>query len=125
METKKFNPIVNQGQSTSCPPMPPPGPHPVPPPGPCPHPHGQIFQGCVAYINSYIDVRMRQLFIKLKKLVQTIAEKFCGPWDYIILRDTNHPDNTYKVYVTDGNVMSQPYKLEEKDELDDLDFDEP
>ena len=104
METKrKFEPIVNQGK-VQCPP--PPCPHPLPPPGPCPHPHGQIFQGCIAYINSYIDVRMRQLYIKLKDLIHKIAGKYHGPWDYILLRDTNHPDDIYKVYITEGNLRS-------------------
>ena len=106
METKrKFEPIVNQGK-VQCPQPPPPCPHPLPPPGPCPHPHGQIFQGCIAYINSYIDVRMRQLYIKLKELIHKIAGKYHGPWDYILLRDTNHPDDIYKVYITEGNLRS-------------------
>lgn len=106
METKrKFEPIVNQGK-VQCPPPPPPCPHPLPPPGPCPHPHGQIFQGCIAYINSYIDVRMRQLYIKLKDLIHKIAGKYHGPWDYILLRDTDHPDDIYKVYITEGNLRS-------------------
>lgn len=118
METKKFEPIVNQGQGMFCPPpAPPPCPHPLPPPGPCPAPHGQIFQGCIAYINSYIDVRMRQLYIKLKETIRKIAENCFGPWNYIILRDINHPENRYKVYISDGNLCSKP--LESSDEISD------
>ena len=49
---------------------------------------------------------MRQLYIKLKELIHKIAGKYHGPWDYILLRDTNHPDDIYKVYITEGNLRS-------------------
>lgn len=110
METnRKFEPIVNQGwtdisSETNC-------PHPLPPPGPCPHPHGQMFQGCIAYINSYIDVRMRQLYIKLKNMLQKWGQTggiSQVPLDYILLRDTSNPEHIYKVCVTDGCLRSNP-----------------
>ena len=101
-----------------CPPPPPPcpHPHPLPPPVPCPHPHGKIFQGCVTYINSYIDIRAKQLYAKIKDYVKKIASKYNGPWDHIILRDVNHPENEYKVYVKDGNLFSDKIVDEETDQ---------
>ena len=118
METKKFKPVVNSGHC--CPPRPPPCPHPLPPPGPCPAPHGHIFQGCVAYINSYIDIRMRQLYLKIKKIINKIAGQYFGPWDYIILRDASHPENTYKVYIDEGCLRSKPHQVQEtSDEIED------
>ncbi len=107
MKSKKFNPIVNQKQdATSCSPMPSPCR-----PTPCPAPHGHIFQGCIAYINSYIDVRMRQLYIKLKNMLQKWGQ--AGgisqiPLDYILLRDTSNSEHIYKVYITDGCLRSNP-----------------
>ena len=52
---------------------------------------------------------MRQLYIKLKDLIHKIAGKYHGPWDYILLRDTDHPENIYKVYSTEGNLRSNLY----------------
>ena len=68
-----------------------------------------MFQGCIAYINSYIDIRMRQLYVKLQALINKIAGKYFGPWDHVLLRDTEHPENIYKVYITEGNLRSNLY----------------
>ena len=117
METKKFDPIVNQGQSNyNCPPMPPPCPHPLPPPTPCPYPHGKIFQGCLAYINSDIDIRAKQLFAKLKQYIYSIVGKYNGPWDEIKIRDVNHPENVYSVFIEDGNLRSKLIEGSEEEE---------
>lgn len=70
-----------------------------------------MFQGCIAYINSYIDVRMRQLYIKLKNMLQKWGQTggiSQVPLDYILLRDTSNPEHIYKVYVTDGCLRSNP-----------------
>ena len=76
-------------------------------PGACPHGnHGHIFQGCIAYINSYIDIRAKQLYAKIKEYVYKVAGKYNGPWDNIVLSDVNDPDSKYRVYVKDGNLMS-------------------
>lgn len=88
------------------PPCPIPGPNPIPPP--CPHSHGKIFQGCMAYINAYIDVRVRQLYTMLKGIIQKIS-KYFGPWDYIILRDIGDGEESlHKVYVVNGILYSEP-----------------
>ena len=65
LKEKKFGYVV---QPPFPPPPPPPKPYPFPPP-PRPLPPGMTVADWTAYINSYIDVRARQLYDKLKGLV--------------------------------------------------------
>ena len=95
------------------PPCPIPGPHPLPPP--CPHSHGKIFQGCIAYINAYIDVRVRQLYQLLKGIIQKISSQYCGPWNYIILRDSKD-GSLHRVQVIDGILHSEPISEDQLNE---------
>ena len=81
---------------------------------PCPHGHGHIFQGCIAYINSYIEVRMKQLYAKLKQYISKVAGKYNGPFDEIVLTDVNDPTKKYKVFVRDGSLSSAPLDDEEE-----------
>ena len=76
-------------------------------PGACPHGHGHIFQGCIAYINSYIDIRAKQLYAKIKEYVYKVAGKYNGPWSHIVLTDENSPDTKYRVFVKDGSLRSR------------------
>ena len=61
LKEKKFGYVVQP------PPCPCPHPHPFPPP-PGPIPPGMTVQDWLTYINSYIDLRARQLYDKLKDL---------------------------------------------------------
>ena len=61
LKEKKFGYVVQP------PPCPCPHPHPFPPP-PGPIPPGMTVQDWMTYINSYIDLRARQLYDKLKDL---------------------------------------------------------
>lgn len=69
-----------------------------PPPPPCPLPHfpikapfpippGMNVQDWTLYINSYIDVRARQLYDKLKKLMQQQQTADNVPHDAVFFRD--------------------------------------
>ena len=42
--------------------------------------------------------------------MQKIAGKYNGPWDHIILRDVNHPENEYKVFVKDEHLTTDGYE---------------
>ena len=74
----------------------------------CPHQHGHIFQGCMAYINAYIDIRMKQLYAKLKELIDAIRNDNNGPWNYIILKDITNTRKQYKVFIKNAILHSAP-----------------
>ena len=77
-------------------------------PGACPHGRsGHIFQGCIAYINSYIDIRAKQLYAKIKEYVLKVVGKYNGPWSHIVLTDENSPDTKYRVFIKDGSLRSR------------------
>lgn len=85
LKEKKFGYVVN----------PPPGPHKhiiphipgnpfmQPPPPPVPLPPGMTMQDWMAYINSYIDVRARQLYDRLKDIKESTIDAF----NFIVLVD--------------------------------------
>lgn len=83
----------------------------------CPHPHGHMLHDCVAYINLYIDNRVRWLYSRIKALIEKMGgEGGHGPWDYIILRDKSNPSNLYKVYIDNGSLRSAPYTGEDNND---------
>ena len=61
----------------------------------------------MSYINSYIDIRAKQLYAKLKDFVYKIVGKYNGPWDYIVLRDINNLEMLYKIYIKEGGLHSK------------------
>ena len=101
MTEKKFGYVVNPPK----PPMPP-----CPPPPPVrplpPIPPGFAVRDWLAYINSYVDVRARQLYDKLKKLISDIDKKDNVARDAIFLRDTT-TQIVYKVYMENGIMKSR------------------
>ena len=99
---KKFGYVVNPPKPP-CPPIPPPfPPRPLPP-----IPPGMNVRDWLAYINSYVDVRARQLYDKLKKLISDIGTKDNVPRDAIFLRDVS-TSQVYKVYMQNGVLVSRP-----------------
>ena len=100
MTEKKFGYVVNPPK----PPMPPCPPPPYPPPPPMPP--GFSVRDWLAYINSYVDVRARQLYDKLKKLVLDGDWKDKVVKKSIFLSDTTD-GNVYKVYMQNGTLMSR------------------
>lgn len=83
LKPKKFGYVVHP------PPPPPPYVFPTPPPPP----PGMSMTDWIAYINSYIDVRARQLYDKLKKLYESQVESSDNTvHDYILLRDKGTGD---------------------------------
>ena len=64
---------------------------------------------------------MRQLYIKLKDYIYKIAGKYFGPWDYIILKDINHPENEYKVFVKDERLTTDGYETPIEEESSETD----
>lgn len=101
LKEKKFGYVVEQPSCPHHPPFPPP-PGPIPP--------GMTVADWTNYINSYIDVRARQLYEKLKKLISEGSVPGEGetsePKTYILLKDINNPNDIYKVYIQDGNLCS-------------------
>ena len=90
---KKFGPVI-----------PPPRPHPVPFPPAMPIPPGMTMQDWMSYINSYIDVRARQLYDKLKSLISASDQE--QEKDYILLKDwTTHA--IHRLYIDNGIIYTR------------------
>lgn len=101
LKEKKFGYVV----------QPPPCPHvyPVKPPlPPGPVPPGMTVQDWTTYINSYIDLRARQLYDKLKDLYSSsggvIVDNTERAHQYILLKDEN--GDTHKVTIRNGVLQS-------------------
>ena len=101
LKERKFGYVV---QPPSCPHH-----HPVPPFPPPPFliPPGMTVADWTNYINSYVDVRARQLYEKLKKIIPEGGGSSGGVNNYILLRDVSKPNDVYEVYIQDGNLQSQ------------------
>lgn len=66
-------------------------------------------QDWINYINSYIDVRARQMYEKLKGLVVNPPTPVDNPVkDYILLRDKTNSE-VHVLFIKDGSVHSQLY----------------
>ena len=89
LKEKKFGYVVEQPSCPHHPPFPPP-PGPIPP--------GMTVADWTNYINSYIDVRARQLYDKLKD--KDVVK------DFILLKDQKD-DKVYEVYIYDGALHSR------------------
>ncbi len=85
------------GYAVLPPPPHPPCPHPPHPPHHC-IPAGMTVRDWINYINSYIDVRARQLYDKLKD--KDVVK------DFILLKDQKD-DKVYEVYIYDGALHSR------------------
>lgn len=111
LKPKKFGYVVH--------PPPPPNFHPPYPPPP-PPPPGISMTDWIAYINSYIDVRARQLYDKLKELYnKKIEDDDDKVHDYILLRD--YAGNAImKLFISGDEIYTEPYVVSPRDGEDDL-----
>jgi hypothetical protein len=105
LKEKKFGYVVHPPYHPPCP----------PPPPPCPP--GMSMTDWIAYINSYIDVRARQLYDKLKDLYTggSISEDAIRDalndhiFDKIRVRGGSSNDTVYVVDLDDeGCITSKP-----------------
>jgi hypothetical protein len=101
LKPKKFGYVVQPPPppqfNASCPAMP------APPPG-------ISTSDWIAYINSYIDVRARQLYDKLKGLYQQVVSDSDDNTihNHILLRDLTTGE-TKKVYISNDELFSETY----------------
>lgn len=102
LKPKKFGYVVH-------PPHPPAFNAPYPPPPP--PPPGISTTDWIAYINSYIDVRARQLYDKLKSLYQQkIEENDEKVHQFILFADNADPSHPVKqMYVSGDTLYTTPY----------------
>ena len=105
MAVKKSTSNMGYAIKPNLPPYPPCRPYPPPPP-PNPIPPGLTVQDWMMYINSYIDVRARQLYDKLRDLYTKQDEK---AKDYVLLKGVDD-GKTYKVYIEEGELQSEEYE---------------
>jgi hypothetical protein len=111
LKEKKFGYVVQ-------PPPPPhihphPHPHPfLPPLPPGPVPPGMTVQDWMTYINSYIDVRARQLYDKLKSLYsQQLGNSDDDIHNYILFRDQGN-NKIYKLFMYNGSVHTDEHTVD-------------
>ena len=93
LKEKKFGYVV-------CPPH----HHCIPPCPPGPIPQGMTVKDWTEYINSYIDVRARQIYDKLKNQLPS-GGGGSGPYNEIELRDIETGE-IYKLYISDGTLYT-------------------
>jgi len=97
---KKFGYVVNSPHHC----------HPPCPPPPRPIPPSMTVKDWMEYINSYIDVRARQIYDKLKKLIPGGGSSSeVWPKDFILLRDIS-TNQVYEVYMENGSLSSRPHQ---------------
>ena len=113
MAAKKSSSNMGYAIKPNLPPYPPCRPYPPPPP-PGPIPPGLTVQDWMMYINSYIDVRARQLYDKLKELYSKQDEK---AKDYVLLKDVE-TEKIYKVYVKNAELETDEYNPEPEPQPD-------
>ena len=107
LKAKKFGYVVH--------PPPPPNFHPPYPPPP-PPPPGISMTDWIAYINSYIDVRARQLYDKLKGLYNAkIEETDDLVHDHICFRDPYSSTGVRKMYINNDTLFTEEYAPPSRD----------
>ena len=64
----------------------------------------------MTYINSYIDVRARQLYDKLKELYSTVnGISDDTVHEYVLLRDQIDRGKVYKLYMYNGSICTEEF----------------
>ena len=98
LKEKKFGFVVHPPHPMPC------NPYPFPCPVPGPIPPGIHTQDWLSYINSYIDVRARQMYEKLKEQLNkpSTPPSVDNPIrDYVLLKE-KYTNKVYMVWIEDG-----------------------